>query len=196
MPKRTACASCAKPIQHGPTSRPPGEAQCLECRRATVIHGSVKRGYRKGCRCAQCKEAHRVAHLEYRERRKERTGFKQGRRVGASPIRPCSDCGSPTWAKGPTPRCKPCGLAIRRGIHITGPRRLAIYERDGWTCGFCLLPVDATLKGDDPFGPTLDHILPRSLGGSDDESNLRLCHRYCNTVRSNRAALTVDDLAA
>lgn len=31
-----------------------------------------------------------------------------------------------------------------------------------------------------------DHILPRSLGGSDDIANLRPAHARCNSARGNR----------
>jgi 5-methylcytosine-specific restriction endonuclease McrA len=74
--------------------------------------------------------------------------------------------------------------------------RLAIYKRDGWVCGVCSGEVEPGLPASSPWQATLDHVVPRSLGGSDDPENLRLVHRYCNSVRSNRLGLTLDDLAA
>lgn len=35
-------------------------------------------------------------------------------------------------------------------------------------------------------GATVDHVIPRSLGGSDDLSNLRLAHWSCNRAKGNR----------
>jgi 5-methylcytosine-specific restriction endonuclease McrA len=35
---------------------------------------------------------------------------------------------------------------------------------------------------------TKDHIIPRSLGGSDALDNLRPAHRRCNSRRGNRPA--------
>lgn len=61
--------------------------------------------------------------------------------------------------------------------------------RDGPDCGICGGSVDLTLrsgvKGDDA-GPSVDHVVPRSKGGSDDLSNLRLAHWGCNRKRGNR----------
>lgn len=62
--------------------------------------------------------------------------------------------------------------------------RLAIYERDGYKCHLCGDPVDTT-KADPQANmyPSLDHLIPRSLGGSDDETNLATAHRICNSLR-------------
>lgn len=69
--------------------------------------------------------------------------------------------------------------------------RLVAYlvERDGNDCGICGHPVDVTLpsgpRGDD-LGPSVDHVVPRSKGGGDELSNLRLAHWSCNRNRGNR----------
>lgn len=76
-------------------------------------------------------------------------------------------------------------------IQISDRGRLAIYERDGWTCQLCGDPVDGTLDPvRDAMAATLDHITPRSLALFPDDSpaNLRLAHRACNSRRSNRVA--------
>ncbi|AYR00966.1 HNH endonuclease [Arthrobacter phage Hestia] len=39
----------------------------------------------------------------------------------------------------------------------------------------------------DDWAPSLDHVIPRSKGGGDDEGNLRTAHRWCNAVRSDNA---------
>jgi 5-methylcytosine-specific restriction endonuclease McrA len=70
-------------------------------------------------------------------------------------------------------------------------RRLIDYlvNRDGTHCGICHHHVDITLtsgpRGDDA-GPSIDHVVPRSKGGSDDLTNLRLTHWSCNRQRGNR----------
>ena len=33
---------------------------------------------------------------------------------------------------------------------------------------------------------TIDHIVPRSKGGSDDMENLQLLYQACNSVKGNR----------
>jgi hypothetical protein len=40
--------------------------------------------------------------------------------------------------------------------------------------------IDPFLKAPDPWAPTIDHIVPRSLRGSNDPSNLRAAHAKCN----------------
>lgn len=56
--------------------------------------------------------------------------------------------------------------------------RGAIFERDEWRCGICGKPVE-------PADATLDHIVPISLGGADEPSNLRLAHSLCNSRRGD-----------
>lgn len=67
--------------------------------------------------------------------------------------------------------------------------RLAIYERDGWVCQLCEDPVDPDLHTSDPWAATLDHIVPQSWSLVPDHrpENLRLAHRWCNSVRSDES---------
>ena len=54
-------------------------------------------------------------------------------------------------------------------------------------CAICGKPIDMTLKGSDPMGPTVDHIVPIDKGGHpSDISNLQLAHRVCNLKKSNK----------
>ena len=65
--------------------------------------------------------------------------------------------------------------------------RAAIYARDGYQCKLCGEPVDTAADPQrDDWAPTLDHIIPRSKGGTHDVSNLRTAHRWCNSVRGDR----------
>lgn len=45
--------------------------------------------------------------------------------------------------------------------------------------------IDLELAWPDPRCFTRDHMVPRSLGGSDDISNLRAAHNECNRDRNN-----------
>lgn len=56
---------------------------------------------------------------------------------------------------------------------------LIIAERDGYLCFLCSKPFNQKES------PTLDHWYPKSLGGSDELSNLRLAHKTCNTRKSD-----------
>lgn len=73
---------------------------------------------------------------------------------------------------------------ISGGSSWISPReRLKIYERDGYICQLCFEPVDMESRNNTKYGPSLDHILPRSMGGTHESDNLRLAHRSCNSVR-------------
>ncbi|GIG69725.1 HNH endonuclease [Phytomonospora endophytica] len=55
--------------------------------------------------------------------------------------------------------------------------RAFILDRDGWTC---LVPgADGRVCG--RYARTVDHIIPRAHGGTDDPANLRAACSTCNT---------------
>jgi hypothetical protein len=64
-------------------------------------------------------------------------------------------------------------------------RVLKLGQRDNWTCHLCGAPVYRAMLVGDGRG-TADHLLPRSLGGTNALSNLKLAHKGCNTKRGNK----------
>ena len=56
----------------------------------------------------------------------------------------------------------------------------------GTHCAICGQPVDMSLRYPDPLSPTVEHLVPRSKGGTDDLSNLRVAHHTCNVRKGNR----------
>lgn len=94
------------------------------------------------------------------------------------------------------PAVRFCGARCSRSYHkarrgrrfvVSTTRRRRLYERDGWQCQLCLDPVDPDLPVSDPWSATLDHIEPQShaLIPDHSDSNLRLAHRWCNSVRQD-----------
>lgn len=83
--------------------------------------------------------------------------------------------------------------AFERGI--SKETRAFVLDRNGFTCQMCgavageIHPFDATRKTRLHIG----HIIDKSLGGSDDASNLRAICSVCNEGASN-ATLTRPDL--
>lgn len=63
-----------------------------------------------------------------------------------------------------------------------------VAARDMWTCWLCHRPVDP--KGVGSLEPTMDHVIPKSLGGKRTPANLRLAHAKCNRDRGNGPAET------
>lgn len=113
-------------------------------------------------------------------------------------VRDCAECERLFVAR--SSRTKLCSDVCRRrylikqvldrhyGYVATGmPKRSLLdylFKRDGGKCGICRKPVRE--KGG-PMRPSIDHIWPRSLGGSDELGNLQLAHYQCNLDKGNRA---------
>jgi len=68
---------------------------------------------------------------------------------------------------------------------ISPLRRTKLHERDGWTCMICHEPTSLTYSHADPWSPTLDHIVPRSIVKDDSDDALRTAHALCNSIRSD-----------
>lgn len=65
---------------------------------------------------------------------------------------------------------------VRRGRPtVSAARRAAILKRDGEVCAYCKLT-------DGPFH--IDHIIPVSRGGSNQDDNLCVACAHCNLAKS------------
>ena len=53
--------------------------------------------------------------------------------------------------------------------------------RDGDVCFWCKTPFGKRKS----MARTLDHIIPKSLGGTYELNNLVLAHQFCNSVRGD-----------
>lgn len=47
--------------------------------------------------------------------------------------------------------------------------------------------VELATRRYDPFAASIDHILPRSRGGTDDDGNLQITHLRCNLLKHDQA---------
>lgn len=168
----------------------------------------------KGRTCEVCGTTYRATYSKQRTCGRA-CGFIITGRASTAPPRPprtaptCRTCGvtgtlADTWTAWCSEQCKTdeinvrvtglYQLAVSLGLGGSGWRaRLVehIAQRDGTTCAMCTQPVNLDLpagpKGDE-LGPSLDHVTPRTKGGTDTVDNLRLTHWRCNRDRSNRAA--------
>jgi 5-methylcytosine-specific restriction endonuclease McrA len=72
---------------------------------------------------------------------------------------------------------------------IRPEKRRAIYESDGFRCVFCGRSLtDDRIESERER--TLDHLIPRALGGSHGAHNLVTCCGHCN---SSRQELSIRD---
>lgn len=116
----------------------------------------------------------------------------------------CADCGQLIAVRHSSvvgvKICRKCRVARNRTINSrkNHERRSAgvltvsvddLARRDGSRCNLCNKQIDMSLPGSHKFGPTIDHLLPVSMGGTNDAANLALAHRTCNTIRGNRGAV-------
>lgn len=62
---------------------------------------------------------------------------------------------------------------------IRQEKRLAIYIRDGLACAYCGATIEQTKL-------TLDHLIPYSEGGSNDQTNLVTCCNSCNSRKGTQ----------
>jgi len=110
---------------------------------------------------------------------------------GLAPISviPCESCGLLISRRGEEnkrfcPACRPgkghLSRARRYGVLIERFDKQAVYDRDGWVCQLCHLPVDRDLSWPDLGSASLDHRIPLSRGGAHAEGNVQLAHLGCN----------------
>lgn len=113
-------------------------------------------------------------------------------RHGGAPMNPtCARCGSVidlmTTGKDGRRKRSDARLCAKCKSHSrTDATPLELAERDGAYCQLCGCDVDMLATFPDPMRPSVDHILPRSWGGSDAASNNQLTHLLCNQVKSDR----------
>lgn len=65
-------------------------------------------------------------------------------------------------------------------VRVMPGKRWQVFERDDWRC------VSCGKRAEDGAILEVDHILPRSRGGSDDIANLQTLCRECNIGKSNK----------
>jgi 5-methylcytosine-specific restriction endonuclease McrA len=74
--------------------------------------------------------------------------------------------------------------AIRANGPVERYTRQEIGDRADWICGICNDPVDPTSEHPDPLSPSVDHIVPIALGGTDTRDNVWITHWGCNHERN------------
>lgn len=177
QPKRKTGWCAAHYAQAQKTGQPPvpfrykwaKERRCLVC---AVEHGNP-------CRRRFCSDRCQAMYQNH-----------DGQRPSAVP---CVSCGESidllcdATRKGHRIRadvklCRRCRQDKRKhGLSVQ-----VLAHRDGTDCGICGTPVDMSLRRPARMAPSVDHVLPRACGGTNDPANLQLAHLWCNQVKSDR----------
>lgn len=142
---------------------------------------------------AECREEHsRRASREFSQQRKEET----------CGVRRCYQCGNefiPEYGNKHRRFCSRRCLGTFVGRQNKRRRRIRkwqasylyehfadweIFERDGWRCMICMLPIRREVDRLHLQAATIDHIVPLSRGGSHTRDNVQCAHRICNSLKN------------
>lgn len=74
--------------------------------------------------------------------------------------------------------CRDCRKGVNLSCYVA-----RLVERDGIACSLCGDDIDMDLKYPDPMSRSVDHVLPRSHGGTEEMGNLSLAHFRCNNMK-------------
>lgn len=175
-----------------------------------------KRG--KAGRCAQCKVCtcarargwyeSQAGDPEFKARRKEQgaRALKRWRAANAESIKVYMDAYRKANKEAIAEQGKRWRTANAQRVTEKNQRRRArlleafvadvdreqIWARDEGVCQLCNIAIDRSLAWPHPLSMTIDHIIPLSLGGSHEPSNVQLAHAVCNSRKCDR----VDEVVA
>lgn len=110
-----------------------------------------------------------------------------GGRSGRRPSR-CDDCAVERKRAERRRRTAIFGRSFRSrarayGVEYEPVNRTKVFERDRWVCGLCSKKVKRAAAVPDPLAPTLDHVLPMSVGGPHTYANVQCAHFICNSTK-------------
>lgn len=172
------CKASARRTREGTgPSRPVLPLVTMHCRRCGLpfVTKDVARKYcSQRCNAADTRRGAQPS-CDAEQRACQRCGVLFAARH-TSMARYCSDTcrSSLRWARRREPRGHEIPVALRR----------AVYVRDARTCALCRKPLDFGKKAPHPMSPSIDHIIPRSRGGTDDILNLQAAHLLCNNRKN------------
>ena len=106
-------------------------------------------------------------------------------------IHVCCICNEEYIEKTTSNKCALCRKKISKRHSYKSLKGL--YKRDKGICHICNKKCDYedyTYVNDTFIAgnnyPSIDHIIPLNKGGTDEWDNLKLAHRYCNTIKRDK----------
>lgn len=183
--KRAVCSVCGA-LGDGKG----GRALCASCRCKCLTCGGRRTG--NPLRCKACVRTKSLVHYRIRN----------GIALDAESRQHCRECGKGLIAADNhyvvsvirsycSDACRNRAKCRRRRVQRAGRpvERYAaadVFERDGWVCRLCDQPIEREAKWPAAKSPSIDHIVPVSLGGADVVANVQAAHFGCNIAKSNR----------
>jgi hypothetical protein len=147
----------------------------------------ISRGNRRHCGCGPApKPAKQSKPPKSRTGRCLHCGTTFTRVGGGGKV---SYCSKRCWRRAKSHTTKTHYRRAKKfGARYEVVHRVAVFERDNWRCRICGGSVSKTETYPHPSSPTIDHVVPISMGGSHTYDNVRTAHARCNTGRGNRGA--------
>ena len=178
------CNQCGTVMTRSMISIRHSKVKCRECERIERVKAEELKRKDK-----EAREAKR--ELEREEKKKERFWSQPFNQIS---MKQCPVCraffmGNKTYCSD---RCREQNKwHMKEGYRNLFPLD-KVYERDGGVCYLCGKTCDwndVTVRdGVLIYGnnyPSRDHVIPKSKGGMNDWSNIRLAHRICNSLKSD-----------
>ena len=86
--------------------------------------------------------------------------------------------------------------ARKRGVPSKYYTRQQLFDRDGYDCYLCNLPVELTanhVQGQPGWElyPHIEHVIPLALGGHDTLDNVKIAHAVCNIRKGTSAPVAI-----
>jgi endogenous inhibitor of DNA gyrase (YacG/DUF329 family) len=109
----------------------------------------------------------------------------------------CHRCGKPYVAEDYTNTARFCSVSCSRRVtkhryrarkhsaYVSNVSPRLIYERDGWICQLCMLPIDRAQVVPAPLAVVLDHVIPLARGGTHEPGNVQCAHFLCNSIKGD-----------
>lgn len=168
--------------------------------------------------CRQCAKEQRkrkeVERAEQKAEAKEKARIKREAKMAAmqaekaARIKVCLTCGTAFHPDHGgrdycSDDCRRKANNRRREARKRGQRRTIqleqVFQKDGGRCYICGESCDfedyQIINGAFVVGstyPTVEHVIPMSLGGDDSWENVRLACHYCNTVKGRKSDVKVE----
>lgn len=182
-----------------------------------LVQGENRRQPQVNEKCRTCDKPFNAAkstQIFCSQRCREIDAIKRARKKrnnGFDGTRSCADCEEQFQIDQPRSMRKYCDECRRRRKQDTNARKSQkrraagnpvslseVVAARGQRCHICQRKINLCLSGRDMMGPTIDHILPVSMGGTNDLANLNIAHRMCNMRRGNRgpAQMILEDFDA
>lgn len=186
------CRNRAKALRDGRTLWVLSERACSHC----GSQFTARRSSDRYCSRSHLREA---GLLKGRERSKARANNP----VGTVTVKACEDCGilvvgiAGRNGVGRRRVCPQCRRDRQNRRVVVRSRRTGrtvaekvtiqyLLERDDARCQLCTERVRPDRRWPDPLSPSIDHVVPLSLGGEHTRSNTQLAHLRCNQSKNNR----------